>query len=314
MCARRFTIEEIPLTELDHTAYAVLSRHLDALHTRRKDWKGIAKAINLDYKEMNLVEASNEHMKKLIEIWNRSPPYPVLKDLLEVLEELGCDLVITELRECFETLPCTNKKTSSITHDVPPQPIQVSGPTLISPQTVTTNNNLPVNTVTNYDSSPIAIPSNSPVPSSKEYETISKPIVTEMSEKDLQIKDGFFVSFHENDAHIGREIIDEMRQKGIQIYSQDDIYAGDSEIQRREELFVMSKSVIAVISPDYCEKEGYHQLEALSKLVPSVGKRTFIPVIYKQVEVLPSFIRTRSKVDWRRPDKFTHLYNSIKNI
>lgn len=93
--------------------------------------------------------------------------------------------------------------------------------------------------------------------------------ITELSEREQQMKDGFFVSYHDNDEKIGKEIVDAMKEKGVLIYSQEDIYAGDCQINRREELFQKSRSVIAVISPDYVRDEGYHQLEAISGVNPS---------------------------------------------
>ena len=96
------SIECIPLSELSESAYSVLSKHLDTLNTRRRDWKGMASSINLSLAEMNLVEACNEHCKKLIEIWNTYSPPPLVKDLLELLEEKGCEKAIKEFRETME--------------------------------------------------------------------------------------------------------------------------------------------------------------------------------------------------------------------
>ena len=106
MCAK--AIEDIPLSELNESAYAVLSKHLDTLNSRRRDWKGIANAINLNLKETNIVEACNEHCKKLIEIWNTFSPAPQVKDLLEILEEKGCEKAMQELRDAMEVVLTSN--------------------------------------------------------------------------------------------------------------------------------------------------------------------------------------------------------------
>ena len=90
------------------------------------------------------------------------------------------------------------------------------------------------------------------------------------------MKDGFFVSYHDNDEKIGKEIINAMKERGVLIYSQEDIYAGDCLLNAREELFLKSRSVIAVISPDYVQKEGFHRLEAISGVNPSPCKLTLI--------------------------------------
>ena len=102
MCARHMSVDDIPLSQLNSSAYAVLSKHLDTLNTFRRDWRRIAREINLTLKEVSIVEACNEHMKKLIEIWSKYPPYPKLRNLIEVLENLGCEDAIVELRECLE--------------------------------------------------------------------------------------------------------------------------------------------------------------------------------------------------------------------
>ena len=100
MCTN--SIEDIPLTQLDESAYSILSKHLDTLNTRRRDWKGIAGAINLSLKEINVVEVCNEHCKKLIEIWNTYSPPPRVRDLLEILEEIGCEKAMREVRAAIE--------------------------------------------------------------------------------------------------------------------------------------------------------------------------------------------------------------------
>lgn len=102
MCAKCVSVDDIPLSQLNNSAYAVLSKHLDTLNTFRRDWRRIAREINLTLKEMNMVESCNEHMRKLIEIWSKTPPYPKLINLIDILENLGCEDAIAELRECLE--------------------------------------------------------------------------------------------------------------------------------------------------------------------------------------------------------------------
>ena len=106
-----------------------------------------------------------------------------------------------------------------------------------------------------------------------------KPILSlKSSGEEQQVKDGFFVSYHDNDEKIGKEIINAMKEKGVLIYSQEDVYAGDCQINTREELFQKSRSVIAVISPDYVKGPGYHQLEAISGVIPSCKFTTVEPL------------------------------------
>ena len=116
MCAKHLSFDEIPLSQLNSSAYAVLSKHLDTLNTFRRDWRRIAREINLTLKEMSIVETCNEHMRKLIEIWNKYPPYPKLRDLIEILENLGCEDAIEELRECLEV---SSHKGLNIQNQVP---------------------------------------------------------------------------------------------------------------------------------------------------------------------------------------------------
>ena len=78
------------------------------------------------------------------------------------------------------------------------------------------------------------------------------------------------MSYHNNDTLIGEEIITEMKKRGINVYSEQDILAGDSVIIKREELFTKSKSIIAVITPDYLE-EGYHLLEGMHGVIAAPG-------------------------------------------
>ena len=80
------------------------------------------------------------------------------------------------------------------------------------------------------------------------------------------------MSYHSNDALFGQEIITEMKKRGINIYSEQDVLAGDSEIIKREQLFTKSKSVIAVITPDYfSDTEGYHLLEGMYGVIGAPG-------------------------------------------
>ena len=77
------------------------------------------------------------------------------------------------------------------------------------------------------------------------------------------IKKGFYVSYHENDAVIGQEIIREMEARSVKVFSNEDILPGDVELIKREDLFKLSRSVFAVITPDYYREEGFHRLEAI---------------------------------------------------
>ena len=61
---------------------------------------------------MNMVESCNEHMRKLIEIWSKTPPYPKLINLIDILENLGCEDAIAELRECLEVSFLKGEKSS----------------------------------------------------------------------------------------------------------------------------------------------------------------------------------------------------------
>ena len=111
----------------------------------------------------------------------------------------------------------------------------------------------------------------------------SKPVSTppietaalesETKQKHKTIQDGFFVSFHTNDAVYGEEIISEMKKRGLNVYSEFDVLPGESEIIKREELFNKSKAVIAVITPDYCfeSDKDFQLLEGMYGVITAPG-------------------------------------------
>ena len=227
--------------------------------------------------------------ESLLLMWN-----PILSELIEKLQEMECKQLVSEIienlkKELFITFqPQNNLYSRCIRQESDPfQSIQrrETPPIPIRSTSRPDSNN----------SSPSPSPSSSP------------PSTTRSLTPEI------YVSYHEDDAEIGEEIVRQVRRLGKQVVCNDDVLPGSSELVGTNNYIRDCKRVISVITEKYLE-DDIPLLEGITGLLKSVTgkKRTFIPVQVEKTNDLPGYIANIKPIKWSSENKWEHLRLSLE--
>ena len=234
---------------------------------------------------------SIQNTTSLLQKWN-----PSLAELIEILQEMECRQLISEIIEKLKNPPFRTFQ--------PP-----FNQNLFCPRNM--SEFPPSHSVERFDRPPI--PKKMPSRTNSNSSSLSSSFSSSPRSLTPEIKPEIYVSYHDNDEKIGEEILRRLKEAGLNVACREDLPAGSNQLEGTSQFLSDCKRVIGVITPSYLGDE-LPLFEGMTGILKSITgkKRTFIPIQVEKTDDLPTYFKNIKAIKWSAEDKWEKLIKSLR--
>ena len=279
----------IPVKQLSSEIFRHICTRLDNMSPTGETRNVIDLATRTGYPIRSI-----SNTESLLRMWN-----PNLSELIEKLQEMECKQLVSEIIEKLKNKPF---QTFQPQNDIYSRNMSVSK--------YATNLS---NSFERLETLPIPIRSISKSDSKHSSPSSSFSSSPRSLSPELFEKREIYVSYHQDDAEIGEEIVRKVREFGLTVACNDDILPGSSELEGANKFLMNCKRVIGVITDKYVEDDAIPKYEGLAGIhkSPTGKKRTFIPIQVERTDNLPTYFANIKPIKWSSGNKWELLKLSL---